>query len=144
MVIRIKLTVGFAAGFAYCLIPAGFLTTGMIGDHLSAEVADMILIRILVVGDRLSAIVADMVIVRVCVIGDCLSAEVTDVILIRILMVGDYISAVLPALSVTTIFCSPSAGARVKLPLSSSVNFFPFTVTVSTYFSSTVTVCASQ
>ena len=54
------------------------------------------------------------------------------------------ISAVLPALSVTTIFCSPCAGARVKLPVASSVTAVPFTVTVSTYFSVIVTVCASQ
>ena len=54
----------------------------------------MILIRVLVVGDRLSAIVADMVIVRVCVIGDCLSAEVTDVIFVRVLVVGDYLFAI--------------------------------------------------
>ena len=29
MVLRIKLSVSFAADFAYCLIPAGFLTTGI-------------------------------------------------------------------------------------------------------------------
>jgi len=53
-------------------------------------------------------------------------------------------SAVLPALSVTTIFCLPFAGERTKLPFSSSVTSVPFTVTVSAYFSVIVTVCASQ
>lgn len=61
MVIRIKLTVGFAADFAYCLIPAGFLTTDVVCDHLAAEIADMIFVRVLVIGDYLFAIVADMV-----------------------------------------------------------------------------------
>ena len=37
-----------------------------------------------------------------------------------------------------------AAGASVKLPFSSSVTFVSLTITVSIYFSSMVTVCASQ
>ena len=37
--------------------------------------------------------IADVVVVRVLMVGNHFATEVTDVILIRILMVGDYISA---------------------------------------------------
>ena len=46
MVLRVKLTVGFAADFAYCLIPAGFLTTDVVGDYLSADITFVIFILI--------------------------------------------------------------------------------------------------
>ena len=93
MVIRIKLTVGFAAGFAYCLVPAGFITSDVVCNHLSAEVADVVFVRVLVVGDCLSAVIADVVFVCIFVVGDRLSAVIANMIIICVLMVGDYISA---------------------------------------------------
>ena len=45
------------------------------------------------VGDCLSAEVTDVILIRVLMVGNHFATEVTDVILIRIRMVGDYISA---------------------------------------------------
>ena len=94
MIILVKLAVDLSTRFAYRLALAGRLSTDMIGDHLAAEVTDVILIRVLMVGDRLSAVVAEVVFVCVCVIGNCFAAEVTDVIIIRVLMVGDDLLAI--------------------------------------------------
>ena len=92
MVLWIKLTVGFAAGFAYCLIPAGFITSDVVCNHLSTVIADMVVVRVLMVGDYLSTNVANMVFVCVLVIGNYLSAIVANMIFVRILVVGDYLS----------------------------------------------------
>ena len=82
VIILVKLAVDLSTRFAYRLALAGRLSTDMIGDHLAAEVTDVILIRVLMVGDRLSAVVAEVVFVCVLMIGDYLIAVVADMIFI--------------------------------------------------------------
>ena len=113
VVLRVRLSVSLAANLAYRLVPAGFITSDVVCDHLSTVIADVVFVCILMVGDdlsavvpnvvfvcvlmvgdRLSAIVADMVIVRVCVIGNYLFAVITNMIFVCVLVVGDRLSAV--------------------------------------------------
>ena len=82
VVLRVKLTVVFAANFAYRFFGAGCLAAGMIGDHLSAEVADMVFVRILVIGNHFATVIAYMILIRVFVVRDYLFAEIADMIFV--------------------------------------------------------------
>ena len=95
VVLRIKLTVGFAAGFAYRLVLAGRCAAGMIGDYLSAIVTNMVIVCILMVGDHLAAVVADVIFTRVCVVGDRPSAVVANMIFVCIFVVRNDLLAVI-------------------------------------------------
>ena len=93
VVIRVRLTVGFAADFAYCLALAGFLTTDVVCDNLSTVIAYVILIRILVVGNHFATVIADVILIRVLMVGDYISANVAYVVFVCIGTLADYIIA---------------------------------------------------
>ena len=94
MIILVKLAVDLSTRFAYRLALAGRLSTDMIGDHLAAEVTDVILIRVLVIGNCFAAEVTDVILIRVLVVGDYLIAIVANMILACVLVVGDYLIAI--------------------------------------------------
>ena len=65
VVLRVRLSVSLAADLAYRLVLSGFLTSDVVCDHLSTVIADVILIRVLMVGDYISANVAYVVFILI-------------------------------------------------------------------------------
>ena len=120
---RVLFAVGFAAELAERLRCAGCLAARVVGDHLLADVTDVVtvlvrmirnqplaevapvvVVRIYMVRDRLLAVVADVVLVRVFVIRDRLLAVVADVVLVRIYMVRNRLLAVVTNVVLVCVF----------------------------------------
>ena len=78
-----------AADLADRLVAAVRRAAGVIGDDLTADIADVIVVLVYVVADDLLAEVADVVVVLVRVVADDLTAEVADMVVVRVHVVAD-------------------------------------------------------
>ena len=101
---RVLFAVGLAAELADRLRRAGRLAARVVGDHLLADVTDVVTVLVRMIRNQPLAEIAPVVVVRIYMVRDCLLAVVADVVLVRIYMVRNRLLAVVTNVVLVRVF----------------------------------------